>query len=227
MRIDRPKSLTQLVVEELRTRIIEGRLALGAPLSENVLAAELGMSKTPVREALLQLRSEGLIEVLPQRGSYVLRISTLDVGAISELRRILEMAAAELAVERNAAALAERMQDFVARMAPALERDDRVTYHRLDGEFHEAIVALAGNVFLAEAYGQIAFRIQALRSRLSSHADLNRSSLNDHGAMLKLVQQGEGKALGQLLARHIEATEQAYLRLLETRNLLEEGPDGT
>ncbi|SFZ86791.1 DNA-binding transcriptional regulator, GntR family [Devosia enhydra] len=226
MRIDRPKSLTQLVVEELRTRIIEGRLALGAPLSENVLAAELGMSKTPVREALLQLRSEGLIDVLPQRGSYVFRISTLDVGAISELRRILEMAAAELAVVRNGPALAARMQDLLTRMGPALERDDRLTYHRLDGEFHEAIVALAGNVFLAEAYGQIAFRIQALRSRLSSHADLNRSSLEDHGAMLALVEAGDGAGLAAVLARHVAATEQAYLKLLETRNLLEEGPDG-
>ena len=74
MKIVRPKSLTELVVDELRTRIIDGRLRLGEALSENTLAAELGISKTPVREALLQLKLERLVDVLPQRGTYVFRL---------------------------------------------------------------------------------------------------------------------------------------------------------
>ena len=93
MKIARPKSLTELVGEELRARIVDGRLRLGAALSENALAAELGLSKTPVREALLQLKLERLVEVLPQRGTYVFRLAADQVAPISELREVLEVAA--------------------------------------------------------------------------------------------------------------------------------------
>src|SRR3546814_11787488 len=70
-RLERPKSLTELVKEHVRGRIINGELMLGEALSENVLAAQLGISKTPVREALLQLKLEGLVDIQPQRGSFV------------------------------------------------------------------------------------------------------------------------------------------------------------
>ena len=68
------KSLADLVVQELRTRILDGRLRLGENLSENTLAADLGISKTPVREALLRLKMDRLVDVLPQRGSYVFQL---------------------------------------------------------------------------------------------------------------------------------------------------------
>src|SRR5690606_5401144 len=89
MKLIRPKSLKEMVADELRMRIIDGRLQLGAGLSENGLAAELGISKTPVREALLQLKQEGLVEVQPQRGTYVFRMAAEQVVMISELREIL------------------------------------------------------------------------------------------------------------------------------------------
>ena len=89
MKITRPKSLTEIVVCELRKRIIYGRLQLGEALSENALAAELGISKTPVREALLQLKLERMVDVLPQRGTYVFRMAADQVIMISELREIL------------------------------------------------------------------------------------------------------------------------------------------
>ena len=90
MKITRPKSLTEMVVEELRKRIIDGRMQLGAALSENALAADLGISKTPVREALLQLKLERLVDVLPQRGTYVFRMAPDQVAMIRELREVLE-----------------------------------------------------------------------------------------------------------------------------------------
>src|SRR5918994_571095 len=108
MKIARPKTLTEIVVHELRARIVDGRLRLGAALSENALAAEMGLSKTPVREALLQLKLERLVEVLPQRGTYVFRLAADQVVLISELREILEVAAARGALERNHPALVSR-----------------------------------------------------------------------------------------------------------------------
>jgi DNA-binding GntR family transcriptional regulator len=119
VKLVRPKSLTELVVDELRTRIIDGRLRLGEALSENTLAAELGISKTPVREALLQLKLERLVDVSPQRGTYVFRLAADEVVMISELREILETAAARGAVERSHGALVARMSEIYSAMRAA------------------------------------------------------------------------------------------------------------
>ncbi|MFC0008382.1 GntR family transcriptional regulator [Devosia nitrariae] len=220
MKIERPKSLKELVVDELRNRIIDGRLKLGAALSENALAADLGMSKTPVREALQQLRLEGLVEVMPQRGTYVFRMAPDEVVLISELRSILELPAVEKAMERNYPALLERMTRLYADMRVAYEAGDTVAYHKLDGRYHQAIIDLCGNPYVADAYNQIGFRIQALRSRLSNEAALNSRSMRDHEEMLRLVKARKVDRLKTLLATHIDQTKSSYLAVLAERDLL-------
>jgi DNA-binding GntR family transcriptional regulator len=213
-KITRPKSLTELVVEELRNRIIDGRLRLGEALSENALAAELGISKTPVREALLQLKLERLVEILPQRGTYVFRVAPDQVAMISELREILEVAAAAAALERNHAALVTRMSRIFDEMCAAYAGGDNIAYQTRDGEFHQAIIDLCGNSYIRDAYSQIGFRIQALRSRLSNDPELNRRSFRDHREMLRLVKARDVRALQRLLREHIEQTKQSYLEVL-------------
>src|SRR4029450_855801 len=107
------KSLADLVVQELRTRILDGRLRLGESLSENTVAADLGISKTPGREGLLRLKMDRLVDVLPQRGSYVFQLSAEEVGMVSELREVLEIAAAAAAMQRNRQELAQRLRVLV------------------------------------------------------------------------------------------------------------------
>jgi DNA-binding GntR family transcriptional regulator len=222
MKIARPKSLTELVVDELRARIIDGRLRLGAALSENALAAELGLSKTPVREALLQLKLERLVEVLPQRGTYVFRLAADQVAPITELREVLELAALRAAMTRNRAALVEALGGITEDMGKALKAGDTVAYQRLDGYYHQAIVDLSGNPYFAEAYGQIGFRIQALRSRLSNEARLNRLSMKDHREMLRLIKAGDRPSVEALMRAHINNTKQHYLDILEQKDVLAE-----
>src|SRR3546814_13734933 len=84
--LQRPKSLTTLAVDEIRGRIVRGELGLGAPLSENALALELGVSKTPIREALLQLKMEGLVSIQPPRGSFVFDMTVEEIRPLGELR---------------------------------------------------------------------------------------------------------------------------------------------
>jgi DNA-binding GntR family transcriptional regulator len=215
MKLTRPKSLKEMVADEVRTRIIDGRIRLGAGLSENGLAAELGISKTPVREALLQLKQEGLVEVQPQRGTYVFRMAPEQVVMISELREILEVAAVKTAIARNYDPLVERMSGLYAAMREAYEADDRLSYQKLDGAYHETIVELCGNPYVRSAYSQISFCVQALRSRLSKQAQLNRLSIADHREMLKLVKARDVAALQKLMRTHINQTKQSYLDVLE------------
>ena len=215
MKLTRPKSLTEMVAEEVRSRIIDGRIGLGAALSENGLAAELGISKTPVREALLQLKQEGLVQVQPQRGTYVFRLEADQVVMLSEVRDVLEVAAAQSALTRNAAALAERMAAIYAKMREAYDADDRVAYRKLDGDYHETLIELCGNDYIRNAYRQISFCIAALRSRLSNEAQLNKLSIADHREMLRLVKARDAPALKKLLRAHIEQTKRSYLDVLE------------
>jgi DNA-binding GntR family transcriptional regulator len=215
MKLVRPKSLTEMVAEEVRTRIVDGRISLGAGLSENSLAAELGISKTPVREALLQLKQEGLVQVQPQRGTYVFRLEAEQVSMISELRDVLEVAAIEAALTRNPQKLAARMGEIYAAMRKAYDDDDRIAYRKLDGEYHEAIIDLCGNDYIRNAYRQISFCVAALRSRLSNEAQLNKLSIADHKEMLRLVRVGDIGALKKLLRLHINQTRQSYLDVLD------------
>jgi DNA-binding GntR family transcriptional regulator len=219
MAIARPKSLKELAVEELRSRIIDGRLRLGAALSENMIAADLGISKTPVREALLQLKGEGLVDVQPQRGTYVFRMAGEQVVLISELREILEVAAAAAAIARNGDAFEARMAEVFAAMKAAYDRGDRVAYHTADGEYHQVIVDLCGNPYIRNSYSQIGFRIQALRSRLSNEAALNDRSMADHRKMLRLIKARDAPGLQALLKAHIEQTRASYLDVLERRDV--------
>ena len=214
------KSLADLVVEELRTRILDGRLRLGESLSENTLAADLGISKTPVREALLRLRMERLVDVLPQRGSYVFQLSAEDVGLVSELREVLEHAAAGAAMRRNPQELAHRLRGIVSEMRKAYAASDKVAYATLDDQLHQAIMDLCGNTYMRDAYGPVGFRVQTLRTRLGDEETLNRRSLQDHCEMLRLVEAGQTAALQDLIRVHIRQTAQASLEMLANNLIL-------
>ena len=214
MKIERPKSLTALVVGELRTRIVDGRLRLGEHLSENALAGELGLSKTPVREALLQLKSEGLVEVLPQRGTYVFRLEAADVEQVSALREILEIEAATAATKHNHALLVSRLSHVLRDMRAAYHARDKAAYRAIDGEFHRTLIDLCGNSYIKDAYGPIGLRIQALRSRLSDEAALNQLSFREHCDMLKLIRARDVSGLHKLLRAHIRQTARSYIDVL-------------
>jgi DNA-binding GntR family transcriptional regulator len=141
---------------------------------------------------------------------------------ISELREILEVAAAAAAVQRNHAALVGRMSGIYDGMRAAYDAGDTVGYRTLDAEFHQSIIDLCGNPYVSDAYNQVGFRIQALRSRLSDEAALNRLSIKDHRDMLKMIKAREIAALQNLMRAHINQTKQSYLDVLERRDVLNE-----
>jgi DNA-binding GntR family transcriptional regulator len=213
----RAKSLTEQAADEIRARIVFGDVELGSSLSENMLAAELGVSKTPVREALLQLKSEGLVSIQPQRGSFVFDMSASEVVQLGDLRETLELAALRLAAGHDRKGLVEALRDIVGQMRKALDKNDAVAYRKLDAEFHRAFFDYSGNVYLLASYLGIAFRIQALRSRLSADPVLNRSSYTDHEKLLQLVESGKTDAALQLLSKHVGGTTEDYAATIDAR----------
>ena len=168
MPIKRPKSLRELALEYLRKSIIDGTLKMGQILSERKISEELGVSKSPVREALAQLRDEGLINIEPQKGARVFSLSDDEVSQICDFRLAIEMAAFELALSRNNKALSEDMAQIVKRMITERSRGNEKAYLELDNTFHQIIFEHAGNDYLTASYTRFIGKIAALRTHSPS-----------------------------------------------------------
>lgn len=202
----RAKTLTQQAADEIRERIVAGEFDLGTPLSENALAAELGVSKTPVREAMLQLKVEGLVDIHPQRGSFVFDMTPTQITELGELRRILELAAVDLACERDRGGLLTRWQSLLAEQSAAIETGDYTGYRNLDSTFHDVPFELCGNTMLQDSFRNVAFRIQALRRRLSVQSNLNEESLIEHREIVARLEAGDLAGLRERLVAHMQGT---------------------
>lgn len=205
-KLSRPQPLNELAEEAIRTAIIEGQLKFGDHLSEARLSRTLGISKTPVREALLKMKTEGLIETHPKRGTYVFRVRPQDIDALCEVREVLELAAVRLGLARAGAALASNLAAIVANMRKALDADDFRAYQRLDADFHRVIVESAGNPYLDEAYAQISAKIATLRTRVHTMPGVMARSLVTHGKIARLVRVADVDALAALLSDHVRNT---------------------
>ena len=214
MALERPKSLTELVTKEVRDWIIDGRLDLGAPLSEAWIARELAVSRTPVREAINRLEIEGLLKSEPQRGTFVFELRGHELAKLCEVRVKLETAALEWAMAEKRESLAEALAVRMATMTSAREQGDDAAYLREDTRFHQTIVDEADNRFLADAYQTIAAKTAALRNRLGGHPDHMAKSYAEHIAISAAVAAGDRREAERVLILHIGRKEGSYWTLL-------------
>ena len=212
MALKRPQSLRELALEHLRSNIVNGTLKMGQVLSERVISEELGVSKSPVREALAQLRDEGLVTIEPQKGAKVFTLSSEEVAQICDFRQAIETAAFELALSRNPDELANDMEEIVQKMKTAKKNGRLATYLSLDTAFHELIFVHCENDYLASSYSRYVGKIAALRTHLSDlphHTDL---SLKEHEQIAAAIRKGDRKKIRRLLSEHIDRTRQVYTR---------------
>lgn len=210
MALERPKSLRELALEHLRNSIIDGSLKMGQILSERKISEELGVSKSPVREALAQLRDEGLVSIEPQKGARVFILSEPEVAQICDFRQAIETAAFEFALQRDPEGLADDMQRVVKDMERERSRGNEKEYLSLDTAFHHLIFKHAGNDYLTASYTRYIGKIAALRTHLAKlpqHTDL---SFDEHKQIAVAVREGDMAKIKSLLLEHIDRTRQAY-----------------
>ncbi|MFO1151734.1 MAG: GntR family transcriptional regulator [Alsobacter sp.] len=213
--IERPRSLTETVTERLRALIVSGELALGQILSERQLGDALGVSKTPVREALAQLRVEGLVRIIPQKGAMVFTLSAREVVEICELRQTLEAAALKHAFERNRATLVQGLVAATERMRAARGRGDVRDYLAADTAFHQVFFATCGNGLLAEVYNLYNGKIAALRTHLAGKPQHTEKSFEEHLLMVEALDKGEIRSAEKILDKHIDRTRTTYSSEIE------------
>ncbi|HTO62550.1 MAG TPA: GntR family transcriptional regulator [Bradyrhizobium sp.] len=215
-KLDAPKSLSQRVLLRLRQAIIDGEFALGAPISEEMVAQSFGVSRTPVREALNQLQGQGLVVIRPQVGSFVFTPSAADISALCAFRIIIEPRAAELAYRHDRAATIAAMEEAIAEMRDALAGKDNIAYGRGDSALHDAFFAHCNNHYLVESYQLVSGRVAALRTNLSSPIDVRTpASFDEHRRLLRWYERGDLPAFETLLTQHISNSGKTYARALK------------
>lgn len=214
--IDRPRSLTTTVAERLRRAIIDVELPLGSELSEVALAAKLGVSRTPVREALSMLQVQGMVTIIPQKGSYVFFPTEQDIIDLCEYRLVLEERAISFALARQRDATVKMLDEAIAAMEKARRRSDPIAYSRADTEFHEAFIKNCRNRYIQEGYALAAGPIATLRTHLSVPlAGVQDRSFIQHQQIADAFAKGDVAAIGPILTQHILGTRESYVAALQ------------
>lgn len=218
--IERPPSLVDTVAAQLRELIVSGELALGQQLSERNLAAAFGVSKTPVREALAQLKTEGLVLIAAQRGATVFTLSGQEVADICEWRQTLESTALRMAFERARERLVADLAMVVARMKKSRARDDMRAYLAEDTAFHNVIFQCCGNRLFLDTYDLMQAKIAALRTHLSVKPYHTDRSFEEHIEIVDKLRSGELDGAIACLTAHIDRSRTTYS--LTTADISEE-----
>ncbi|MCM5553865.1 GntR family transcriptional regulator [Pleomorphomonas sp. NRK KF1] len=183
------KSLTDTVEERIREMIVSGALEFGQQITERQLADQFDVSKTPVREAMARLVSEGLLEVKPRTGNFVFSPTEGVITQITDLRRLLECGALKSALRHDRDGLLAELRDNVARSRHVHESDDpSQSYRKLDNAFHATLFAYADNPYLSQAYDVIAHKVRAMRNRLTFPPAFIRVSLAQHEEVVDLLE---------------------------------------
>jgi len=211
MNLSRPPSLAASVTEKIRSAIMNAEFKLGEALSEDSLATTFGVSRTPVREALTALQVQGLIEIVPQRGSFVFLPSVADLAELCDFRELIETQALEQCFSHNPAATIAGLRAASHAMAEAERSEDRLAFASADGAFHTTFITHCGNSYLVQSYKLISGRVAAMRAnQLSSGGRPRGTLMEEHNAIIDAFVSGNIRKAKQLLGTHILAMPESY-----------------
>ena len=212
-------NLRDRVVRYVRSEIISGRVLAGAMYSVPVLAEQVGISTTPVREALLELSRVGLLVPKRNRGFQVTAMSLDELNQVFELRVLLERFAIEALARRR------RVDDAVLcrlanRVAVAVESGDLVSYTDADRSFHAELLAAAGNPRLTRVAMELrdTMRLYGMGSALGCQRQV--ASVAEHRQLIDLALAGKVKAAGELISSHILDWKPVFASALRDRSEL-------
>ena len=206
--------LHEQAAARLRTMLVEGHIAPGAKLNERALAETLHVSRTPLREAIKMLASEGLVDLLPNRGAVAVKLTEADVAHSFELLAELEGLAGALAAQRITDNDRDELRAKHYEMLACHARRDLSGYYRLNAAIHAAINAAAANPVLASTYRQVNARVQSLRFRTNQDDHKWQRAVAEHGQMLQALDARDGPALRALLKAHLLHKRDAVLELM-------------
>jgi DNA-binding GntR family transcriptional regulator len=211
--IEHPPTLVDLIEERLRHAIVTAELRFGQALSEGELA--LGVSRTPLREALTRLELQGLVHIVPKRGTFVFKPTVTDATELATFRLILETSALELSFVHDREGTLAALRGELQHMKAALKTGDTLAYALADSRFHEAFFAHCGNAYIVNAFRNVSGRISALRAHLTVPRPQEQSrSLAEHEAIVEAFATGAKKDIRKTLSDHILRAKDVYAQAI-------------
>lgn len=201
--------LGEKVYEAVRNQIVSCELAPGSPLPAGELARQLGVSLTPVRDALNRLAAEGLVEDIARKGYFVARLDPDDIVDLLEARRLIELAAAEQGIDLLETAQLAEMRRLVEEMEQLVDPKgcylDYAKFSKRDSQFHLMVVGSAGSRRLVDVYRRLSVHVHIYRRNLASKADqpLGLTDAHEHRAILEGFEFKNLPALKTALNRHV------------------------
>jgi DNA-binding GntR family transcriptional regulator len=204
-----------VVREALREAILAGDLDPGTRLREEEIARIFGVSRTPVREALQHLRSEELVELSPNQGVTVTRLTTDDILAIYLVRESLEGLASRLAAQRATASDGERLQQILREMDAAVSQEKDVAFlSQLNLRFHAEIRRIANNRYLDRFLGQVEHAVHRFGQTTYAYQGRRADSVQEHRGIVEAIMAGDPQRAEYLASEHMRAARRLRLQML-------------
>lgn len=222
LEINEYRPLREIVFEAVRKSILEGKFAPGERLMETTLAETLGVSRTPVREAIRKLELEGLVVMVPRRGAYVASLSVRDISETFEIRAALEGLAASLAVDKMTPEELELMEVNVLKMSQYIEEKNIEMIVETDEQFHDVLITAGRNKKLTQMISLLREQIKRFRQISLSNLDRQSLVLGEHRQILEAIADRDQRKAQLLVEKHIINSEVSLLNaIIETGELSE------
>lgn len=207
-------SQSERAYSAIRNAILNFDLQPGFPLQEIELAQRLGMSRTPIREAIRRLKSEGLIETVPYKGAYVKALSRNDVREIYETAEGLEGMAAYLAAENSDEHGIQRLSESVDAMEKAFASKDLEALVAADEAFHAALHALTNNTYLVDSLARLYEQVHRVRMLTTRAFNQNPQSVEEHRATFEAIRDHDPERAREVTQKHWRRVRADTLRII-------------
>ncbi|MCD8350853.1 MAG: GntR family transcriptional regulator [Planctomycetaceae bacterium] len=209
-RTSRSGNLAKQVEDEIRTRIVNGQIPLGSQISEQALADTLGVSKTPVRNALLRLQDEDLVEIKPQKRTVVCRPDAEQFQNVSLVRTILEPVALACAYRQSFDLFIAGLKDIYDEMVISIDAADYQAYIAQDMRFHDLFFEYCMNPYLKKSYRLIRSLLAILRFQLTHNEKHLKKSFVEHNAIIGHLENHDCESALEILDSHIAFNNKSY-----------------
>ncbi len=193
------KSLTECVMEYLRQEMEKGNLKPGSRINEKELCKFLGVSRTPIREALLQLEREGFVEILPRKSIRIKKLTLKEIEDLYNTIGVLEADAAEKACEIISKEDIERMEELFQKMEKALRKNNFITYMEYNRELHNIHLKLCGNNVLQEIVSRLRSRLYDFPRIILTIPEWEEKCMKEHKKLIELFKKKDKKAIRALI----------------------------
>jgi DNA-binding GntR family transcriptional regulator len=192
------------IYADLRAELVSLQRLPGEPISEVGLAAAYGFSRTPVREAVLKLADEGLVEIFPQSGTFAARIPLAALPEAIVIRKALEETSARLAAERATRSQAIVLRALLQRQREASLAGDRSGFHQADEAFHGAVAAAAGHCGIWTLVEQVKVHVDRYRRLTLPQEGRMARAIREHAAIAAAIESGDGARAARAMAAHLD-----------------------